>query len=96
MSDEKIVNSVVELSVDPNSTTAFLTFTKPENGGIDMTFEKVMAALSEKNISFGIMEDALREAVEKSATARTSALPAGSLPLTARTAPLHTFSRRAA
>ena len=65
MSDEKIVNSVVELSVDPNSTTAFLTFTKPENGGIDMTFEKVMAALSEKNISFGIMEDALREAVEK-------------------------------
>lgn len=63
--DKKIVNSVVELSVDPNNTTAFLSFTKPENGGADMTYEKIMAALEAKHISFGIMENDLLEAVEK-------------------------------
>ena len=29
----KIVHSEVEISVDPNCTTAFMTITAPENGG---------------------------------------------------------------
>lgn len=66
MADEKkIVHSVAELSVDPNNTTAFLSFTKPENGGADITYEKITSALEEKHICFGIMEKDLRDAVEK-------------------------------
>lgn len=63
--DKKIVHSIVELSADPNNTTAFISFTKPENGGVDITYEKILSALGEKHISFGIMENDLREAVEK-------------------------------
>lgn len=64
--DNKIpVSSVVELSVDPNHTTAFVSFTRPENGGADMTYEKIQAALDENFISYGILEDDLRNAVEQ-------------------------------
>lgn len=65
MADEKmIVHSMIEISVDPNHTTAFVSFTKPENGGMDVTASKIFAALEEKNISYGILEDAINEAVE--------------------------------
>ncbi len=40
-----IVHSTVEVSVNPNHTAAFMSFSRPENGGIDITVEKVMAAL---------------------------------------------------
>lgn len=60
-----LAHSKVEISVNPNFTTAFLSFTKPENGGLDVTFEKVMEALKEKNISYGILEDEIRKAVDE-------------------------------
>lgn len=64
MSDE-IVHSVVELSVNPNHSTAFVSFTRPENGGIDITVDKIMNALNENYISYGILEDEIEEAVEQ-------------------------------
>lgn len=59
-----LVHAAVEISVDPNYTTAFMSITPPENGGLDMTFEKAMAAIQAKNIYSGIDEDAVRSAVE--------------------------------
>ncbi len=64
MSDE-IVHSMVELSINPNHSTAFVSFTRPENGGIDITVDKIMNALYEKNVSYGILEDDIKEAVEQ-------------------------------
>lgn len=61
----KIVHSMVEISADPNCTAAFLTFTEPENGGMDITEEKIYAALREKGIDFGVQKDAIEEAVSK-------------------------------
>jgi len=65
MSEEKIVHSVIDISINPNHTTAFLSFTRPENGGIDVSVEKVMSALREKNVSYGILEDDIIRAVEQ-------------------------------
>lgn len=59
------VHSVVELSVDPNHTTAFVSFTRPENGGVDITVEKIKNALDESFISYGILEDDIKLAVEQ-------------------------------
>lgn len=59
------VHSKVEISVNPNYTTAFVSFTKPENGGADVTYEKIMALLDEKNITYGILEEDILDAVEK-------------------------------
>lgn len=61
----EVVHSLVELSVNPNYSTAFVSFTRPENGGIDITVDKIMAALDEKNISYGILENDINEAVEQ-------------------------------
>lgn len=61
----EVVHSLVELSVNPNYSTAFVSFTRPENGGIDISVEKIMAALDEKNISYGILESDIRQAVEE-------------------------------
>lgn len=63
--DRLVVHSIIEVSMDPNRTSAFVSFTRPENGGMDVTVNKIMAALSEKNISFGIMKDAIEKAVER-------------------------------
>lgn len=60
----KIIHSEVEISVDPNCTTAFMTITAPENGGLDITEDKVTAAVREKKIAFGLDEAALNDAVE--------------------------------
>ena len=62
---EEIVHSTIDVSVNPNKTTAFVSFSKPENGGIDVTLDKVMKALEEKNVSFGILKDELERAVEQ-------------------------------
>lgn len=59
------VNSTVEISIDPNRTAAFVSFTQPENGGLDMTMEKVKKALDENFVSFGILEEDLKKAVEQ-------------------------------
>lgn len=58
-----VVHSVVEISVAPNCTTAFMSFTKPENGGQEMTYERALAAIKDKLISHGILEDEIRGAV---------------------------------
>ncbi len=58
------VHAVAEITVDPNSTSAFLTVTAPQNGGLDITLSKIKAAINEKNISYGIFEDALNIIVE--------------------------------
>lgn len=60
----KIIHSEVEISIDPNCTTAFMTITAPENGGLDITEDKVTAAVREKKIAFGLDEAALNDAVE--------------------------------
>ena len=64
--DNKVpVNSVVEISIDPNKTTAFITFSKPENGGMDVTVEKIMQILEDNFVSHGIQEDTIKMAVEQ-------------------------------
>lgn len=60
-----ILHSVVEITVDPNRTTAFMSFSRPANGGLDITYEKAMAALNEKNVSYGILENDIKLAVEQ-------------------------------
>ncbi|MGN1421884.1 MAG: FapA family protein [Oscillospiraceae bacterium] len=59
------VHSIAELSVNPNFTTAFLSFTRPENGGLDITYEKAVEALEAKNITCGVLEEDIRKAVEE-------------------------------
>lgn len=59
----KIIHSVVEISSDPNCTAAFLSFNAPENGGMDISEEKIYAALREKGIDFGIQKDVIEDAV---------------------------------
>ena len=66
--DRLVVHSIIEVSMDPNRTSAFVSFSRPENGGMDVTVNKIMAALAEKNISFGIMKDAIEKAVERMIT----------------------------
>ncbi|MCH5203311.1 MAG: DUF342 domain-containing protein [Oscillospiraceae bacterium] len=63
--DRPVVHSIIEISMDPNRTTAFVSFTRPENGGIDISVDKIMAALNEKNISFGVLKEAITKAVER-------------------------------
>lgn len=58
------VHAVAEISLDPNLTTAFITVTAPQNGGLDITMDKIRAAIDEKNISHGIFEDSLESIVE--------------------------------
>jgi len=60
-----IVHSTVEVSVNPNYTTAFMCISPPENGGVDVTVEKVMAALAEKNVSYGILDEDIELAVRQ-------------------------------
>ena len=59
-----LVHAAAEVSVDPNYTTAFLSVSAPENGGLEMTFEKAMAAVQAKKVSYGIDEDAIRSVIE--------------------------------
>ena len=63
--DGKIIHSEVEVSVDPNCTTAFMTISEPAGGGLDVTPEKAMAAIRAKGIAFGVIESAVSEAVEQ-------------------------------
>ncbi len=58
------VHAVAEITVDPNCTSAFLTVTAPQNGGLDITVSKIKAAMKEKDITYGVFEDALDIIVE--------------------------------
>ncbi|MGN0669785.1 MAG: DUF342 domain-containing protein, partial [Oscillospiraceae bacterium] len=62
---EEIVHSTIDVSVNPNKTTAFVSFSKPENGGIDVSLDKVMKALEDKNVSYGLLKDEIERAVEQ-------------------------------
>lgn len=67
MADEfgkNLVHAAVEISVDPNCTSAFMSISAPENGGLDITMQRARAAVDEKMISHGIIEEAIRDAVE--------------------------------
>ena len=77
--DGKIIHSEVEVSIDPNCTTAFMTISEPAGGGLDVTPEKAMAAIRAKGIAFGVIESASAKLWSSAAMARTSALRAGSL-----------------
>ena len=57
-------SSVVEISIDPNRTAAFVSFTHPENGGMGITLDKVYQALEENFVTFGILDDNIKMAVE--------------------------------
>lgn len=59
------VHSKVEISVNPNYTTAFVSFTKPENGGSDVTYEKIISLLDEKGITYGVLKEDILGAVEE-------------------------------
>ena len=71
MSEENIstinlpVPAVVEISVDPSYSTAFMEITAPQNGGADVTERQIRDMLVEKNIYFGIFEDSIIDIVEK-------------------------------
>lgn len=65
MAEAVIVHSVVDVSVDPNRTAAFFSFTKPENGGMDISVDRVKAALTEKGVCFGLLEENIALAVEQ-------------------------------
>lgn len=58
------VHAVVEISVDPNFTTAFMEVTAPQNDGMDVTMEQIKNAILEKGIYFGVFEEALPTVVE--------------------------------
>ena len=64
MADIKIIHANADISVDPNCTTAFMTITAPENGGLEITTQKVYAAIQAKGIKFGLLEQDIIEAVE--------------------------------
>ena len=76
--DGKIIHSEVEVSIDPNCTTAFMTISEPAGGGLDVTPEKAMAAIRAKGIAFGVIARSAK-LWSSAAMARTSALRAGSL-----------------
>ena len=64
--DNKVpISSVVEISIDPNRTTAFVSFSRPENGGLDVTMDKIMQKLEENYVSYGIQEENLQKAIEQ-------------------------------
>ena len=64
--DNKVpISSVVEISIDPNRTTAFVSFSRPENGGLDVTMDKIMQKLEENYVSHGIQEENLKKAIEQ-------------------------------
>lgn len=58
------VHAVVEISVDPNLTTAFMEVAAPQNDGMDVTLAQIKSAITEKGIYYGIFEDALSTIVE--------------------------------
>jgi hypothetical protein len=60
-----MVHAAVEISVSPNNTTAFMTLTPPENGGMDITYPKVMSAINDKRISYGVFNEEIKDAVDK-------------------------------
>ncbi len=64
MADEMVVHSQIDISVNPNNSAAFVSFTKPSGGGLDVTAEQILDALNSKYISHGILEDDIRKAVE--------------------------------
>lgn len=63
---EKImpVHSKAEVSVDANYTVAFITISEPLNGGLDITYDKCLDALTEHQIRYGIHEDDIKSAIE--------------------------------
>ena len=64
MPENMVVHSTVQVTVNPNRTTAFMSFSRPENGGLDITVDKIMAALDENLVSHGILEADIQKAVE--------------------------------
>ncbi len=64
MADEMVVHSQIEISINPNNSAAFVSFTKPTGGGLDVTAEQILDALDNKFICHGILEDDIRRAVE--------------------------------
>ncbi len=64
MADEMVVHSQIEISINPNNSAAFVSFTKPSGGGLDVTAEQILNALDNKFICHGILEDDIRRAVE--------------------------------
>lgn len=64
MADEIIVHSQIDVSVTPNNSAAFVSFTQPSNGGNDVTFDDIMSMLKGRDVIHGILEDDLKRAVE--------------------------------
>lgn len=58
------IHATVEISVDPNCTTAFMEITGPLNGGLDVTMDMVRSAMNEKSICYGIDEQAIKNAID--------------------------------
>ncbi len=64
MADEMVVHSQIEISINPNNSAAFVSFTKPSGGGLDVTADQILDALDNKFVCHGILEDDIRRAVE--------------------------------
>lgn len=65
MADEIIVHSQIDVSITPNNSTAFVSFSRPSGGGMDVSYERIIAVLKEKSVTYGILEDDIRRAVEQ-------------------------------
>lgn len=64
MAEEMVVHSQIEISINPNNSTAFVSFTRPSGGGMEPTAEKILEMLEDRYVCHGIREEEIRKAVE--------------------------------
>lgn len=64
MADEIIVHSKIDITVTPDNSAAFVSFSRPSNGGMDVTFEDIMDMLDQRFIKHGILEDDIKLAIK--------------------------------
>ncbi|MGN1110662.1 MAG: FapA family protein [Oscillospiraceae bacterium] len=65
MAEEMVVHSQIQISINPNNSTAFVSFTKPSGGGLDVTVQQIMDALEDRYICHGVLENDIKKAVEE-------------------------------
>ncbi len=58
------IDATVTATVAPDKLTGFVNMTPPENGGKEVTFEDIMAAMKEVGITFGFKEEYIKGIAE--------------------------------
>ncbi len=62
---EQVIHSIVKITVNPNRTAAFVTFSRPVNGGLDITVDRIMSEMQANFISYGILKEDIEKAVKQ-------------------------------